>query len=288
MIGHLSLALAIGGCFPVEADRILMRDLAAAIPAFASADPQQSIGFAPAPGAQRRFSAGEISRIALRYGVTAEPEPVCFERKLQPLREEQVLGAMRDSLPKGVRLELMEFSHLSVPNGGLEFPPGGLASAPEASPHEPVIWRGRVRYGAAQSIPVWAKIRVFLSRATVLAARDLPVGKPIQPDQIQVQTVDASPFAPSENIEPEGIVGLLPRRPIRAGHVIPRSALETPSEVVRGEMVGIEAHFGGALLKYEVRAEASGRVGDQVPVRNVDSGKTVRARVVRKGWVAVE
>ena len=53
-------------------------------------------------------------------------------------------------------------------------------------------------------------------------------------------------------------------------------------------MVGIEAHVGAASLKFEVRAEASGRAGDFVPVRNVDSGKTFRARVVRKGWVAVE
>jgi len=37
-----------------------------------------------------------------------------------------------------------------------------------------------------------------------------------------------------------------------------------------------------------VRAEASGKVGDLIPVRNVESGKTFRARVVRKGWVAVE
>jgi flagella basal body P-ring formation protein FlgA len=56
----------------------------------------------------------------------------------------------------------------------------------------------------------------------------------------------------------------------------------------RQATVGIEAHAGAAFLKYEVRAEASGRVGDSIQVRNLESGKTFRARVVRKGWVAVE
>ena len=36
------------------------------------------------------------------------------------------------------------------------------------------------------------------------------------------------------------------------------------------------------------RAEAAGRVGDFIPLRNMESGKTFRARVVRKGFVAVE
>jgi flagella basal body P-ring formation protein FlgA len=58
--------------------------------------------------------------------------------------------------------------------------------------------------------------------------------------------------------------------------------------VERGEMVGLEAHVGGAFLKSKVRAEGSGRVGDSIAVRNVESGKTFQARIIRKDWVAVE
>jgi flagella basal body P-ring formation protein FlgA len=57
---------------------------------------------------------------------------------------------------------------------------------------------------------------------------------------------------------------------------------------MRGEMVGVEASYGAAFLKYEVRAETSGHVGEMVGVRNVESGKTFRAKVIRQGWVAVE
>src|SRR5258706_11714848 len=114
MVGNFLLALT--ACFPIDGDHIVMGDLARAIPALAQSDPNESIGFAPAPGAQRRFSPGELSRIAARKGVTTTSEPVCFERKLQDITHHQILTALRESLPREVELELIDFSHAQVPN----------------------------------------------------------------------------------------------------------------------------------------------------------------------------
>jgi flagella basal body P-ring formation protein FlgA len=287
MLGNFLLALT--SCFPVEGDRILIGDLAAAIPAFAQVDPSRSIGFAPDPGAQRRFSAAELSILAARNGLAdAAREPVCFERKLEALTKERILAALRETLPPAAGLDLVDFSQLRIPVGVLEFPRSGLARARAASPREEVIWKGRVKYSAARSLPVWAKVRAWISRPELVAVEDLPVGRPIGASRIRRQDVDAGPFAegPSEPIE--NVAGMAPKRPIRAGEVIRLAALEPPADVTRGEIVGIEARFGAGLLKSEVRAEASGRTGDQVAVRNPDSGKIFRARVLRKGWVAVE
>jgi flagella basal body P-ring formation protein FlgA len=286
---HLLFGLAISACFPVAGDRILMRDLTAALPAFASADAEQIIGFAPAPGAQRRLSAGEVSRLAASNGVANEMvEPVCFERKLTPLTKELVTSAMRASLPAGAEFELLEFSHVRIPEGTLEFSRNGLPPARPDSPRDPVIWRGSVKYAAAQNMPIWAKARVWISIPSVIAAHDLSPGKPIEPDQIRMGIIESGPYSQGEALSAEQVVGLTPRRPIRAGQPIPSSAVETPVEVERGEMVGLEARFGGALLKLMVRAEKAGRVGDAIPVRNVESGKGFQARIIRKGWVAVE
>ena len=103
-------------CLPVEGDRIAIGD----IPGFSGTE---SIGFAPAPGAQRRFSVGELRRIAERKGIDAATiEPVCFERPLFALTEEQVRAALRESLPQDAALEVIEFSNSKVPKGALEFP----------------------------------------------------------------------------------------------------------------------------------------------------------------------
>ena len=286
MLGHLLLAVA--ACLPVEGDRILIGDLAAAIPVFARGDPAESVGFSPAPGAQRRFSAGELRRLAARMGLTGEMGPVCFERKLETLTREAVMAALRESLPEDAGLELIEFSHGQVPKGRLEFPRRGLTPAPAAAPRDPAMWTGRVGYGAARSLPVWARVRVWISRASLVAIQDLPVGKPIEAGQVRLESKDRNPFADAGAISVDEIAGMTPNRPIRAGQIVLRNAVDAPSEVARGEMVGLEVRHGAALLKLVVRAEASGRRGDAIPVRNLDSGKTLRARVLRKGWVAVE
>ena len=285
---NLLIGLAVGACFPVTGERILMRDLAAAVPAFAAADAEQIVGFAPAPGAQRRFSAGELSRLAAGSGLAIPTAGVCFERKLTPLTKEQVLSALRAALPEGAELELLEFSHLRIPEGAIEFSRSGLPPARQDSPRDPVIWRGNVRYAAAQSMPVWAKVRVWISAPAVFAVQDLPPGKPIEAGQIRMGNIDSGPYSQGEALSAEQAVGLAPRRPIRAGQPIARSALEMPLLVEQGEMVGLEARVGAAFLKYTVRAEGSGRIGDLIAVRNVESGKTFQARIIRKNWVAVE
>jgi flagella basal body P-ring formation protein FlgA len=265
-----------------------MRDLTAAVPAFAMADAEQIIGFAPAPGAQRRFSAGEVSRLAVSNGVVVEAAAVCFERKLTALTQEQVMTALRASLPAGAELELLEYSHVRIPEGTVEFSRRGLPPARQDSPRDPVIWRGSVKYAAAQSMPVWAKARVWISIPAVVAVQDLPAGRAIDGEQIRMGNIDSGPYSQGEALSAEQAVGLAPRRPIRAGQPITRSVLEMPLLVERGEMVGLEAHVGGAFLKSKVRAEGSGRVGDSIAVRNVESGKTFQARIIRKDWVAVE
>ena len=286
MLGHL--LLAIGACLPVEGDRILIHDLVSAIPAFAEHDEQESIAFAPAPGVQRRFSAGELSRLAARKNISAPIEAVCFERTLATLTEQSVLSALRRALPEDAELELIAFSDSPVPAGSLEFSRVGLTRARPASPREPVIWKGHVTYATAQSVTVWAKVRVWISRTTVVAVEDLQAGKPIGAGQIRMAAADLAPFVEMAPASIEMFSGMILRRPIRAGKLVSAADIEAPAEVTRGDMVGVEAHVGAASLKFEVRAEASGRIGDLVPVRNVGSGKTFRARVVRKGWVAVE
>jgi len=286
MLGHL--LLAISACLPVEGDRIRLHDLAAAIPAFAGGDEEESIAFAPAPGVQRRFSAGELSRLAARRRISTSIEPVCFERRLTSLTREQVLTALRLSLPNDAELELISFSDVLVPAGPLEFSRVGLARARPASPREPLIWKGRVTYATAHSVTVWAKVRVWISRPAAVAAENLQTGKPIGDGQIRIEAVDSPPFFDTASVSLDTFSGMIPRRPIRAGRFMSKTDVEAPADVSRGEMVGIEAHVGAASLKFEVRAEGSGRAGDVVAVRNVDSGKTFRARILRKGWVAVE
>src|SRR4029077_11265693 len=131
----------------------------------------------------------------------------------------------------------------------LEFSRSGLPPARQDSPRDSGVWRGSVKYAAAQSMPVWARVRVWISIPSFIAVQDLAPGKPIEPDQIRMGNIDSGPYSQGEALLAEQAVGLAPRRPIRTGQPVPRSALEMPLLVERGEMVGLEARVGGAFLK---------------------------------------
>src|SRR5690242_13021394 len=90
---------ALAGCLAVSAhsDRVTAGDLAPATPALASLPADTVVAWAPAPGAQRLFSAAELKHLAERLGA-AEPAPVgdvCVERRVEPLDAARVLTELR-------------------------------------------------------------------------------------------------------------------------------------------------------------------------------------------------
>jgi len=70
--------------------------------------------------------------------------------------------------------------------------------------------------------------------------------------------------------------------------VIESRWLKAPAEVVRGEPVLVEIQSGRARLILEAEAQATGRRGDVVAVRNPANGKVLRVTVADRGraWLA--
>jgi flagella basal body P-ring formation protein FlgA len=204
---------------------------------------------------------------------------------MEALDRERVLAALRASLPAGAGIELVEFSSGPAPKGAIEFTSSGLTPAPAASPREITVWRGRIRYAGARTAPIWARVRVWSSRTAAIAVQDLAAGARIADGDVRFEKVDVSPFsAPA----PEQVLGMSLKIPVRAGNAIPAAAIESAADVSRGDKVEVEARYGAAVVRLEARAEAAGRVGDLIPVRNAGSGKTIRARVLRPGVAEVQ
>jgi flagella basal body P-ring formation protein FlgA len=63
--------------------------------------------------------------------------------------------------------------------------------------------------------------------------------------------------------------------------------LEPAKVVLRGETVQVEAVLGGARLQMDCVAEASGAVGETIPIQNPVSKHRFPARVESKGKVVV-
>ena len=157
ILGPIVVAAA---CIVVEGERILVSDLASAVPAFRSAPAGESLGLTPGPGARRLVGPVELGRLAARDGVAWNGSAgVCFERASEVLTEARVLESLRSALKNEPGTwKLADFSRYPAPRGTLEFfaPPRTYSAAP-------VQVRGRIRYGDNRSFPVWAR---FEHRAT--------------------------------------------------------------------------------------------------------------------------
>ena len=273
-------------CQPVEGGSILADDFAQQLPVFSTLPPATAILAAPFAGVQRVVSAAELPRIARKFNLDLEgpAAALCFEMATAPLTADDLLPVLKAVFPSKdqaheVKIEILEFSSISVPHGTLQFTRGGLEPSG--------LWHGRVVYAEGRSINVWARVRVMEERTWVEASELLPAGKPIRADQLVLQTGLRSPLDPAPAESLDSVVGKKPLRMFAPGAALRLQLLIEPPQVERGDKVSVEVASGGALLQFDAEAESPGHVGDQVFLRNPENGHRFQAKVEGKGKVAI-
>lgn len=280
-----ALGTALAACIPVEGDRILARDLAVAEPQFLAIAPDTPLGYAPAPGVRRVFLPGELARFAARFHLQPDPlREVCVERPMEELTRERLLRALAAAAP-GVTVELADFSRYQVPKGEISFPLAGLSRP--ADPTQPALWKGAVKYDGNHGFAIWVRARLSIPIERVMAIRTLPAGHAIQPDSVRVEKAAAFPFGRQPAAQVDQVAGRIPRRTIGAGAAVFEYLLDAPKDVNAGDRVNVEVSSGQAHVALDGRAEAAGRRGDVIPVRNPASGRMFRATIESPGTVAV-
>jgi flagella basal body P-ring formation protein FlgA len=280
-----SMMLHSGPCEMIADDRILGEDLAKALPAFLHKMPGDAvIGYSPTPGARRVFTSVELRRIGAPYGVVvAEDAQACFEWSLQPLTDDVVRAAIRDSLQlPGARVDVLAISTNQAPTGKLSFPISGLLASTLTGPDTAVTWRGEVLYHGSRKFSVWARVKMSATMTRVVATQLILPGQNVAADQVKIETYDDFPLRNDIARNLEDVVGRMSRRAIRTGLPVFRSDLIEPLLVQRGDLVDVTAISGAAQLHLPAVAETSGRQGDMITLKNAHSGKTFRARIEGK------
>ena len=274
---------ALAGCLAVGAARnqILADDLAAVFPEWATVPPETPLALAPAPGVQRVFRLPELRRLAERFSLAPVPDhEICLTRPVTVSTADRLLAAMQKEIP-AAHIDLLDFSRQPAPDGELVFPASGLRQT-EAGGY----WNGYVRYAGDHLFRLWARVKVHVAAVRVVATQDLRPGQALDAAQLRVETREEVPAAGVVSTVEE-VVGKVPRRAIAAGTALRAEWLEPAKAVLRGETVQVEVVFGGARLKLEGVAEASGAVGETIAIQNPISQRRFRARVESKGRVVV-
>jgi flagella basal body P-ring formation protein FlgA len=128
---------------------------------------------------------------------------------------------------------------------------------------------------------------VSAATTRVITAKPLLAGKPIDKDQVRLETYDDFPLRNDTARSLEEVIGRISQRAVRAGLPVLRSNLAEAFQVERGDMVQVTVVSGAAQLELDAVAEASGRQGDVISLRNPSSSKLFRARIEAKGRAIV-
>jgi flagella basal body P-ring formation protein FlgA len=283
--------LAKADCRQLTGDHIYGADLGGADVRFSALPKTIVIGFAPLPGRKRTFTTAELRLIARANGIpVAEFDDICFELRMAPLDRDDVVAAMRRSLPPGVTLRLLELSRAEAPAGPIAFPKEGLEPPAPSIPGRVInaqLWRGGVKYAGNLQFAILARVELSIPSPVVVANVDLAPGIPIGSSSLNPQILPLPISGAKALSSMEEVAGKLPRRLIRAGSPVMQADLVEPAVIHKGDVVSVEVDSGPARLRFEAEAEADARAGDIVDLRNPAGGKNFKARVDAEGKAAI-
>ena len=122
----------------------------------------------------------------------------------------------------------------------------------------------------------------------VVARRPLGRHKPITEDDIELQTMDLSDLPDGVISDPEAVLGKRTRRAIGSRTPLRADLIELPPLVKRGDLVVIIAETSGLKITTLGQVKKRGRLGERIPVVNMDSKKILYARVIDSNTVKVD
>ena len=245
-----------GQCQTIDREYLLVRDVAAIVPAFSQLPGDFNLGFAPLSG-EPSFAASTC-KISRKIAAWTWPRlPTCvssagllFRRAIRfTWPWPPVLG-----IPKA-KIEIVSSSQHAAPSGEVVFPRDGLQFTEN---QKDLLWRGYVRYGDRygddQHFIVWAKVRISAVMTRVVADGNIPAGKPIQAGQVRLETCEDSPLDETTARSLDEVVGLVPKTQLRAAAVIRKTQVDRPPDVARGDLVTVHVFEGAAYFTRSARA----------------------------------
>jgi flagella basal body P-ring formation protein FlgA len=234
---------------------------------------------APAVGARRVVESSELRRLLRLPEGAPSPAAVCFEQVTDILTPQRILDAMQNSLAgRTVAIQITDYSRYPVPKGRLEFVRTGLLTTATV-PAQAVLWRGRIVSSGGRSTPVWARVVIDATRATLTCRRTLDPGMRIAPADLLVVTKVASPFDEARALQPEDAAGKTVKRRAAAGTEITAAMLAEPFDIEPRQAVNLEVSADAVHLKMTAIAEGRGRIGEPIWLKQTTTGKRIRARI---------
>ena len=135
---------------------------------------------------------------------------------------------------------------------------------------------------------VQVTVNVVMVKSVPVTRRPIARYQLIQEDDLMMQAMDVTRLPANTVMAYEEIKGQRARRNIGPRTVLRKDQLEFPPVVKKGDRVQILAQSGGLRITTLGEVKSVGRVGERVRVVNLDSNKSLFARVIDARTVQVD
>lgn len=139
----------------------------------------------------------------------------------------------------------------------------------------------------SQPWALYIPAQVDLFRPVAVAVHNLGRGAILGQTDIEMVLKNTSHLRQGFVDTPEKAMGLELRRPIKRGEALRTGILIEPLAVKRGDEVRLLARSGTIRVSAQGTAMASGRVGEQIRVKNNNSTRIVKGEIIAPGQVEI-
>jgi flagella basal body P-ring formation protein FlgA len=253
------------------------------------------IARSPEPGATVDIGTRWLAAVARAHALPWQPrsryERISLRRGSHDIPIEEIEAALRQALAdQGLEGDVQ----LALDNPGLQI------KLPSSSERSLRVTRltldpGTGRFLAHVAAPAHGQPVANLAvtgRALELIeipvlTRNLKPGEVIRARDIEWTSVQANRLTRTSVLDTASLIGMSPRRPIRAQDLVRSTDLQTPVVVAKNSLVTIRLNSDRMQLSVQGRALEAGAEGDVVRIMNTKTNTIVNAVVVDAGNVEV-
>ncbi|MFZ7125702.1 MAG: flagellar basal body P-ring formation chaperone FlgA [Desulfobacterales bacterium] len=287
----------------VNGDPITLGDIArveAADPDVVEALEGVVVGKAPLAGRQRRLSREYLLLRLKQNRVDPEsvrwicPEVVDVRRGSVHITGAEIEMMVRDFLcaaPSPAESDVV-ITEVLVPEEGVELPKGDLGYDMEILTQrqftgtQPIHVQFRVNQVPEKKVLVTARMEVM--REVVITRAPIARGRMLTEGDLAVQRMNVAGLPPDLMSSTRAALGKQATRYIPAMTVLRSDWIEAPPVVGKGDRVLLVAERGGLRVTALGEVRKKGRLGERIPVMNLDSNKSVFGLLMDARTVKVE
>ena len=257
------------------------------------------VGKAPLPGQSRTIGSDYLMLRLKQNGINLSelnlqcPQRIEISRSYIEVSKEEiekiVTGFLYQNALKGNKAASIK--DLCVPESVI-LPKGQITY--QVSPPQNTTILGKVPLAVHFNVDehfqkkVWATATIEMLTDVVVAAKPLGKHKPITEDDIELKEMDLADLPSNVITDLEAVLGKRTTNTISSQTVLRTDLIELPPLVNRGDIVVIVAESKGLRVTALGKVKKKGRVGERIPVENLDSKKTLYAQVIDSRMVKVE